>query len=111
MTDKYILGGDDGRTPIPVDDLLEWARWMEFGNRQVASDRIGHLLVSTVFLGFDHNFRRLFNAKEKPILFETMVFSIHEDRHNGDQYRYFTWDEAVAQHEQIVTRLKRELSG
>lgn len=109
MTDKYILGGDDGRTPIPVDDLLEWAHWMESGNRRVAEDHVGLYRVSTVFLGLDHNFHRVFYGDGPPIVFETMVFmGLGEVR---DEERCSTWDEAIAQHERIVTRLKRELSG
>ena len=114
MSDKYILGGDDGRTPIPVEDLLEWARWFERNDRRVAEDFIGPYRVSTVFLGLNHNFAGLFGGGDPtPIVFETMVFAAAGQHapHNYDMERCSTWDEAVARHQQVVSRLKQELSG
>lgn len=114
MTDKYILGGDDGRTPTPVDDIEEWVRWFKSNDRRVAEDHVGPYRVSTVFLGLDHNFAGLFGGGDPtPIVFETMVFAAagRHDVHDCDTERCSTWDEAVAQHERIVTRLKQELSG
>ena len=105
MTDKYILGGDDGRTPVPVNDLMVWAHWFETANRRVAVDHVGPYRVSTVFIGLNH----AFSEEHPPLLFETMVF---EGQSGGrDMERCSTWDEAVELHELIVARLKRELSG
>ena len=74
LNDTYILGGDDGHTPIEEPDLLKSGRWVETGNRIVKQESIGHYWISTVFLGLDHNHMRLFNPDLPPILFETMVF-------------------------------------
>ena len=35
---KYILGGHNGRTPVPVEDLLVWGQWMEKSGRHVADN-------------------------------------------------------------------------
>lgn len=56
-------------------DLLTWARWFEnTTNRILAQDRdesgTRDLLVSTVFLGLDHNFG---GGGGDPVLWETMV--------------------------------------
>src|SRR5262245_2117925 len=88
MFDNYVL---DGRTPVPCGDLMEWARWFETADRQVAEDEIGEVRVSTVFLGVNHNFR----GWGPPILFETMIFG---GEHDGYQTRCATWEDAEAQH-------------
>ena len=84
---KYIL---EGKQPIKVDDILEWARWYQTGNRIVEQTQIGDVKVSTVFLGIDHALRC-----GEPILFETMIFGGDDDQ---CQARYSTWDEAVKGH-------------
>lgn len=33
MTDKYILNGHE---VVPVDDLLEWGRWLQTADRDIA---------------------------------------------------------------------------
>lgn len=89
MSDKYIL---DGKEPVPVDDLLTWAKWYETADRTVARDYVGQILVSTVFLGLDHSWRSIFGGPEPPpILFETMVFS---GVLGGHMSRYSTWEQA-----------------
>ena len=93
---KYTL---IDHTPIPALNLLEWARWFETANRQVAQDRIGDILISTVFLGIDHSFY----ADGPPLLFETMVFGGDFDQ---EQQRYSTWEEAEAGHQEFVKMVK-----
>lgn len=88
MSDKYIL---DGKTAVPAD-LMTWAKWFETADRHVAKEPVGDFLVSTVFLGLNHQF-----GGGPPLLFETMVFK------NGDATdlwceRCSTWDEAEIQH-------------
>lgn len=80
----------DGKTPVPCDSVLDWGRWFEKADRQVAHTKSGDVTVSTVFLGLDHAY-----GDSTPILFETMIFG---GEHNEDQWRYATWDEAVAGH-------------
>ncbi len=55
------------------------------------------VVVSTVFLGTDHNF----TGKGPPVLFETMIFV-----NGGDEWqdRYTSWNDAVAGHERAVLR-------
>jgi predicted DNA-binding transcriptional regulator AlpA len=50
--------------------VLTWARWFETAERTVASDHVGDVHVSTVFLALDHNF----GLEGPPVLWETMIF-------------------------------------
>lgn len=97
MSDKYIL---DGHTPVPCNDVLAWGCWFENPeHRRVAATVLsGGVRVSTVFLGLDHNW-----GEGPPALFETMIF---EGPHDSEQWRYSTWDEAVAGHEAAVVLAK-----
>lgn len=92
MSDKYLL--NDDHTVTATDDLMEWARSFEKSDRHVAVDKIGEARVSTVFLGLDHSF-----GSGAPLLFETMIFG---GPHDQEQWRYPTWDEAVAGHRRAV---------
>lgn len=84
----------DGHTPKQAKDVVEWARFYEdFSNRNVKQDEVGNILVSTVFLGIDHNFF----GKGPPLLFETMLLSKTTSTGNY-QERYATWDEAEKGH-------------
>lgn len=89
----YIL---DGHTPVPVRELMKWATWYQTADRHVADTRIGHIRISTVFLSIDHGF----DDRQAPILFETMVFGGGEL--NETMFRYATWDEAAAGHQDVV---------
>ncbi len=86
-----------GRTPVPVS-MLTWARWFnDSAQRIVAQTEVRRpdadpVLVSTVFLGLDHNYY----PSGPPILFETMVFGGPLD---GYQYRYATFEEALQGHQ------------
>jgi hypothetical protein len=93
--DKYILAG---HKPVPVRNLLRWARWMETADRQVKLSIQGDVRVSTAFLGLDHNF----SDHGPPILFETMAFVGHEEV--GSE-RYSTWTEAEAGHARHVAEV------
>lgn len=96
----YVLVG---HRPVPLsdDDLLLWAADYEnLSNRMVAQTHIGPaIMVSTVFLGLDHNF----SDTGPPVLFETMVFNGLVER---DCWRCSTWEEAEAQHELAVRAVK-----
>jgi hypothetical protein len=63
----------------------------ETDRRVVAQTGNADLLVSTVFLGLDHNF----GGRGRPLLFETMT----NDRMVE---RYATWEEAEAGHKRAV---------
>lgn len=96
MNRKYIL---DGKTPV-LCDLMTWALEFDKANRTVAKTEIGDVLISTVFLGLDHNW-----GAGPPLLFETMIFGGELDQ---EQERYSTWDEAEEGHKKMVERVERE---
>ena len=91
---NYILNGKEA---IPVDDILEWAKWFGTANRIVRSDMINGVHISTVFLGVDHGYS--FGEPIDPVLFETMIFGGDND---GYQDRYSTWSEAEQGHEKAI---------
>jgi hypothetical protein len=88
--------------------LMEWAQWMEVhSNKIVEQTKIEGYMVSTVFLGLDHNFA----GKGPPVLFETMVFRSEDwdekdpDKRQlpeQDMNRYATWDEAKKGHRRFI---------
>jgi hypothetical protein len=99
MSDWYML--DEHHNPKPCN-YLQYAEWF-FANgeetaRRIASDTIGDVYVSTVFLGRDHRF-----APGMPILFETMVFGGVLDQ---EQCRYCAWNEAVVGHANMIERVR-----
>ena len=87
----YIL---DGHTPIATEDLHAWSKWFSEADRHVARTEIDDIVVSTVFLGIDHNFEN-----GNPLLFETMIFGSGYD---GYQERYSNWEEAEQGHKIAV---------
>ncbi len=98
MNGKYILNGHEA---VLCTDLAEWGTWFETANRKVAETEIPDgRVVSTVFLGLDHNF-----GDGPPILFETMVFPADGSMLEEYCERYTTWEEAEAGHEAVVRKL------
>jgi hypothetical protein len=89
VIDKYIL---DGKRPVRCDDVLAWGRWFETADVHVAETTVDGVRVSTVFLGIG-------GWRGPPQLFETMIFG---GEHDMDQWRYATWEEAVAGHAEAV---------
>ena len=87
-----------GKTPIPVDDILKWAKSFENQDRRVAKTMIGKVRVSTVFLGIDYSF-----GEGPPLLFETMVFGGALDQ---EEDRYCTWEQAETGHKKMVEKVK-----
>ena len=111
----YIL---DGRKLVEVD-LLTWSKWFETAGdkRRVARDTINGYLISTVFLGLDHNFL----DTGKPLLFETMVFDTNKKKkyklgdremtsmgEDMEQERYETYAQAESGHKKIVEKYKKK---
>ena len=100
MSDKYLL--KDG-VPVPVDDLMEWAKGFENETRRMAETAetmVGDVRVSTVFLGMDISF-----GHGEPVLFETMIFGGVHDKY---QERYHTLEESMIGHEKAVSLVKGE---
>lgn len=94
----YIL---KDKKPYPETDVLKWAQWFQSADRIVAKTFIlDKIVVSTVFLGTDHNF-----GMGKPLLFETMVF----EKYENFQQRYSTWEEAEEGHKAVVLAIKEDL--
>ncbi len=92
MTGKYIL---IGKSPVEVDDLIEWGLWIEKSDRKIAVTHVTRKIkVSTIFLGLDHQY-----GEGPPLLFETMIFGGPHDQYCN---RYSTYDEAVAGHRKAV---------
>lgn len=95
----YIL---DEHNAVIETDLPTWAGWFERAENRMlaqwrtsnpsASDPGGHILVSTVFLGLDHNW-----GDGPPILWETMVFAPGWD-FDAEQWRYASEGDARAGH-------------
>lgn len=115
-TGKYIL--DANGEPVPCTDLLEWARWFETSHEEriIRRDMTPFHIVSTVFLGLDHNWR----TGELPVLFETMVFQRVQEittvfgrrrktvlGDETDMDRYSTRAEAVAGHERLLAEVRQ----
>lgn len=96
----YILNADG--EPVEEPDVIRFARWFETSAaaRQVARDDLGAAgLVSTVFLGLDHNF----SPDPRPVLWESMVFGglFHQEI-----VRYRSRAEALAGHLLLVEKLR-----
>lgn len=98
MKPYYIL---DGKTPVVVPTLDAWGEWMQTANRRVNLTAVEPgVEVITSFLGMDHAW-----DGGPPLLFETMVFG---GPHDGEQWRYSTWDEAEAGHQKVVDMVVKE---
>jgi hypothetical protein len=110
---QYILGGEDGHTPIPCYSLTEWGRWFEdMEHRSLWVTGNTTKWVSTVFLGLDCGYWH-----GPPLLFETMAF-VHQGRTmknlfgQGEhpvpetlcQERYSSWDDAEIGHKAAVRK-------
>lgn len=109
---QYILGGEDGHTPVPCYSLLEWGRFMEGDTRIVARTGNNIKWVSTVFLGLDHRHW----GGGPPLVFESMALVDEgrtiDDLRGGrmhvpetlDQVRYSSWDDAETGHKAMVRK-------
>lgn len=82
--------------------MMTWAR--EFENmevRRVARYESDCGVVSTVFLGLNHQF-----GDGPPLVFETMIFPKEGNWQDEYMDRYTTWEEAEAGHEKAVGIVK-----
>ena len=97
MNDYYIL--EDGK-PIPVSDVLIWAKWFEKNReeRVVAQTDISGVRISTVFLGLDHSF-----GEGPPLIYETLVFDGPLDE---EMERCSTPEQAMEMHQRMVDKVK-----
>jgi hypothetical protein len=99
----YIL---DERGEPKVVDFETWARWFEASrtnrSRIIAQDKDESgettVMVSTVFLGLDHNY----GGKGPPILWETLVFGGVLD---GEMERYSSREAALRGHQELCAKV------
>lgn len=99
----------EGQIPVPCEDLLTWARWIEDNPRVVRQEVIGRFFVSTVFLGLDHDW----TFKGPPLVFETMVM---QKDGGGSVYdapflRTSTWELALEDHAEAVVWAREHQDG
>ena len=100
-------------TPCP---LLAWAAQMQdVESRRVAADELakpavlgdGTILISTVFLGLDHNF----SDQGPPIIWETLILGLPESAALHEKmWRYANHDDAVRGHGVAVRLVQLFLS-
>src|SRR5690348_9039004 len=92
-------------SPYPEGDvgLLEWAMDLE-KPRHVAQDLLWNgILVSTVWLGLDHNY----SEWGPPLIFETMTFDHlrQYSTYREEQERYSTYEDAEEGHRRMVDKV------
>ena len=82
-----------------TDDIKIWGEMRKENSKEetIGRDEICGCLISTVFLGINHN-----HSNGLPILFETMVFSEEHKELDERQERYCSWQEAKEGHEKMV---------
>lgn len=98
LRDFYFILGEDGKTPIPCNDTMEWAKWFEENDRRIARTEVDDIVISTVFLALDH---ALYG---KPELFETMIFGGPMDQ---ECWRYSDYYEAFSGHRSVVEMIQK----
>jgi hypothetical protein len=88
----------------PIDDVGEWAAYMEQGVRAVAKTTlVDGRTLSTVFLALDHGHPYAAPGERRPVLFETALLN---DVHGCKVLkRYCTWAEAEVGHLEALERL------
>lgn len=99
MSRWYIL--DNNNKPV-AKPVLEAAKWLENNpsRKTVKRDKIGSILVSTVFLGLDHAW-----DSDIPVLWETMIFGGEHDQY---QERYTSYEDALEGHKKALTLITKE---
>lgn len=105
MADKYIL--DDTGNAIPVENTLEWAKWIEENHdRWSQQDEIGRYSVNTSFFGVNMDIRGQVaaiasggNYTATPLLWETLLLAPGEII---TQERCATWEQAKKHHAEAV---------
>jgi hypothetical protein len=87
-----------GKVLVSVS-IVEWAKWIDSKQNVICQTQVGALRVSTTCLGFNHG------GAGVPLYYETMVFPTEAGER---QWRYTTYDQALAGHMAIVYRLQQE---
>lgn len=84
----YIL---KDKIPVPASSWEELNEFIKSKASIIKQTRKDDILISTVFLVFNHG------SEERPLFFETMIFGGPEDQY---QKRYETYEEALNGHEE-----------
>lgn len=100
MTTYYL---NEDKTYRPAT-LKEWVDQLGSINISLCVDNIEGNRVSTVWLGFDTG---LF--KDKPQVFETMIFFKEQKEGEGYCVRHSSWEEAKIGHKRAIQWLKMKL--
>ena len=93
----FYLDKDNNVIPCEegMEAFLEWSTWFDNtymdGSHWIASTKIKGILVSTIFLGMNHQW-----GEGPPVVFETMILGGWIDQEY--QERYCTYDEAKEGH-------------
>lgn len=104
---QFVILDEDERVQIVT--LNEWANWMGEHRKEriLERDEIDGYLVSTIFLGLDHQWV----PDGRPLYWETMIFNPPDDpKELGDNIfmeRYSTAKEARAGHAAAIAWLKK----
>lgn len=98
---QYYMLIDRVAVPCDIDDFLRFMS--DPASRTVARDQIGAVLVSTVFLGLDHN-----HNDGPPLLFETMVFGESGSGEEYGMWRTSTYASALTVHGKIVDGIRAQ---
>ena len=90
--------------------MEQWAIAYEYGPHTVRYDKVGDFIVSTVWLGLDHNYI----GGGKPIVFETMVFKAKgkstyiQSGTSFEERRWSTLTEAIAGHLKMCAKWRKK---
>lgn len=107
--DGYPVYYDRKGAPITQEKWLEL--FGQDGYKRIKLDQVGAYIISTVWLGMNHNF----SHKGAPIIFETMVFSEDDwispipGLRDLDCERYATEVAALIGHDKMVERVKEAI--
>lgn len=103
MSEYYYLNEDK---TVRACSLLEYIDQMmgmsKSDTKHVDYDFIGEHIVSTVWLGLNHNW----DESGPPLVLETMVFEDGKIGQDIYRDRYSTWDEAVQGHKKAIEWVK-----
>ena len=97
---KTLYYKRNGEPYIGKDACLKWARdWKDRKNRIIKQEKLKKgIFVSTVWFGIDYSL----GLANKPLIFETMVFTSKDKMESVNMQRYSTEKEALAGHKAMV---------
>lgn len=105
MSKYYKLNEDKSVSPCTLFEWGEQHELMTVDTKRIGRDEVKGLIVSTVWLGLDHNLLNEFDETiDNPHIFETMVFKNDESLDYCD--RYSSYDEALEGHKKAIEWVK-----